>query len=104
MTKPRGPCTLAARLLEEVLRKSDWEIVTLAPAIDLTETQLDEYRSGPMRMPVQQQRTLAEFVLRHIPQCARTARCLASQAIAEAAFLAKETTTHMAAPTSRFGW
>lgn len=94
--------TLAARLLEDVLMQSDWEATALASALGLSVSQLEAYRSGTLRMSVERQLGLAAFVQSRIPACARTARRLASQANAEAAFLAKETTTHMVAPPSQF--
>ena len=102
MTKPRTHRTLVARLLEDVLTKTEWDADGLARALGLTVTQLEAYRSGTKRMSVDHQRGLAEFVLSRIPECERTGRRLASQANAEAAFLAKETTTHMTAPPSQF--
>ena len=102
MTKPKAHRTLVARLLEDVLVKTEWEADALARALGLTATQLEAYCSGMMRMSVDHQRGLAEFVQSRIPECERTARRLASQANAEAAFLAKETTTHMTAPPSQF--
>ena len=98
----RNHRTLAARLLDDVLIKTDWEIGALASALGLTVSELEAYRSGMMRMLVERQLGLAAFVQSRIPACARTARRLASQANAEAAFLAKETTTHMVAPPSQF--
>ena len=102
MTTPKRPRTLAARLLEDVLRTSAWGIDTLAHSLGLTVRQLEEHRSDETRMPVEQQLALATFVLSRIPECARTARRLIGQANAEASFLARETTTHMGAPPSQF--
>jgi len=102
MTTPRTHRTLVARLLADVLMKTDWKIEALACALGLTVTELEAYRSGTMRMSVDEQLRLAGFVQSRIPECARTARRLATQANAEASFLAKETTTHMAAPPSQF--
>jgi hypothetical protein len=102
MTKPKIHRTLAARLLDEVLLRTGWDADALSRGLGLTANQLEAYRSGVMRMSVDQQLALAEFVLSRIPECARMARRLISQGNAEAAFLAKETTTHMAAPPSQF--
>lgn len=102
MTRPKTRRTLAARLLEEVLVKMEWEPDVLARALGITFQQLDAYRSGAMRMSVEDQLGLAAFVESRIPACARTARRLIAQANAEAAFLARETTTHLVAPLSQF--
>ena len=102
MTRPKNHRTLAARLLAEVRMKADGDGEALARALGLTVSELDAYRSGETRMPLEQQLGLARFVLGRIPQCARTARRLVSQAHAEAAYLAKETATHMVAPPSQF--
>ena len=82
--------------------KTEWETDALARALGLTVNQLEAYRGGTMRMSVERQLVLGAFVLSRIPECSRTARRLVSQANAEAAFLAKETTTHMVAPPSQF--
>ena len=102
MTKPKKHRTLVARLLDEVLVKTEWETDALARALGMPVNQLEAYGSGAMRMSVEHQLGLAAFVQSRIPECVRTARRLTSQANAEAAFLAKETTTHMAAPPSQF--
>ena len=102
MTPPKRPRTLAARLLEDVLRTSAWGMDTLARSLDLTVRELEDHRRDEPRMPVEHQLALATFVLGRIPECARLARRLIGQANAEAAFLAKETTTHMTAPPSQF--
>ena len=102
MTRPKGHCVLAARLLDEVLRKSDWRLDTIAHALGLTESQVEEYRRGAIRMPVEQRLELAAIVLDQIPECAPTARRLIGQASAEAMFLRKETTTHMVAPPAQW--
>lgn len=102
MTTPKR--TLAARLLEDVLRTSagGGGIDTLARSLGLTVGELEDHRRDEPRMPVEHQLALATFVLGRIPECARLARRLIGQANAEAAFLAKETTTHMTAPPSQF--
>jgi len=102
MTKPKARRTLVARLLDEVLNKTDWEADAIARGLGLTLSQLEAYHSGTTRMSVAHQLDLAAFVLSRIPECGRTARRLISQANAEAAFLAKETTTHLTAPPSQF--
>ena len=102
MTTPKTHRTLVARLLENVLTKTTWQAEALAYALGLAASEFEAYRSGTLRMSVEQQLRLAVFVQRRIPECARTARRLGSQANAEAAFLAKETTTHMSAPPSQF--
>lgn len=102
MTRPKRHRTLAARLLDEVRAKTDWDADALARASGLTAGQLEACRSGEMRLSVEDQRELAQFVASRIPQCARTAQRLMSQANAETAYLGKETTTHMGAPPSQF--
>lgn len=102
MTKPECRRPLAARLIDEVLRKSSWKLSTLASTLGLTESQLEEFRNGARRMPVEEQLGLAAFVIKQFPECTRTARRLINQANAESAFLRNETATHMVAPPSRW--
>ena len=102
MTNSKSHRPLAARLLDDILTKTDWRADFLAYALGFELSELEAYRRGEQRMSVAQQLALADFVLSRMPACSRTARRLKSQATAEASFLAKETATHMVAPPSLF--
>ena len=59
MMNPKSHRPLAARLLDEILTKTDWKPDALARALGCELNELDAYRRGEQRMSVGHQLALA---------------------------------------------
>ena len=91
----------AVRLLERLLSATDMGADDLANALVVTRETLDAYRDGRTPMPLERQLCLALLVIEREPSLARQAHRLRGQVLAEAAFHARATKTHMVAPVSK---
>ena len=99
---PRARISRAIRLLERLIAEEMASAEGLARALGISSQQLEEYRTGFARIPLQLQRRLADLVITSVPELLREGRRLELQCKAEEAFHAKETETHMVAPPGRF--
>ena len=91
----------SVRLLEQVLASEAISVDDLASALVVTRDVLSAYRDGRVLMPLERQLCLALLVIDRVPQLARQAHRLRGQVLAEAAFHARATKTHMIAPVSK---
>jgi hypothetical protein len=91
----------AVRLLEQVLSTGGMSADDLASALVVPRNTLDAYRDGRSMMPLERQLCLALLVIERVPALARQAHRLHGQVVAEAAFNARSTKTHMIAPVSK---
>jgi hypothetical protein len=91
----------AVRLLERVLSTRAMSADDLANALVVPRDTLDAYRDGTTHMPLERQLCLALLVIERVPSLARHAHRLRGQVLAEAAFRARATKTHMVAPVSK---
>jgi hypothetical protein len=91
----------SVRLLEQVLSSRAMTADELASALVVPRDTVDAYRRGETLMPLERQLCLALLVIERVPQLARQAYRLRGQVLAEAAFHARATKTHMIAPVSK---
>ena len=98
----RVPRSRVVKLLEQLIVRQLASPEGLADALSVPARQLEDFRSGRCRVPLQVQRRLADLIVDQAPELAREARRLQLQCKAEEAFQARETATHMIAPPSRF--
>jgi hypothetical protein len=100
ITRARGYLrrSRSVRLIEALLATGRVKCDDLACALSVTPRALESYRRGRARMPLERQLCLALLVIERWPyssQLRRNGFGLRSQVLAEAAFHARITKTHM---------
>jgi hypothetical protein len=97
----------SVRLIEGLLSTGRVDGDDLASALGVTSRALESYRRGRARMPLERQLRLAQLVIERWPytrQLRRNGFGLRSQVLAEVAFHARITKTHMAPMVTPWVW
>ena len=88
----------ANQLLEKVVATGWYDRSHLAARLGTPIDDLEAYLAGEAAMPLEQQLSLAGFVIDEIPPLARAARQLRGQVVAAMLYESHDTVTHLSAP------